>query len=170
MTQPWKLILVLVGIFAAGVVTGAFVTLRVGREIVAKRAMPEQWAPQRLKRLAERLELTPEQLEQLRPVMRRNMEELNRLRNYSMEGTRDILERMQREITEKLTPEQRAKFEQMSREEREKREAREKADRARRAKGDRPGDRPGDGPRPMGEPGKPPGQRPPPPPDKPPGT
>ncbi|HKB55981.1 MAG TPA: hypothetical protein VKC51_00190 [Lacunisphaera sp.] len=165
MTQSWKLILVLVGIFAAGVVTGAFVALRVGREMMARRPMPELWAPQRLKLLAERLDLKPEQLEQIRPIMRRNMEELNRLRTYSMTETRSVFERLQREIAERLTPEQRAKFEQMNREEREKREARDKAERARRANGDRPND----GSRPMGEPGKPPGQQPPPPPDKSPG-
>jgi uncharacterized membrane protein len=168
MTQSWKLILVLVGIFAAGVVTGAFVTLRVGREMMVRRPMPAQWAPQRLKLLAERLDLKPEQLEQIRPIMHRNMEELNRLRAYSMAETRSIFERIEREVAEKLTPEQRAKFEQMNREEREKREkreARDKAERARRANGDRPND----GSRPMGEPGKPPGQPPPPPPDKPPG-
>ena len=171
MNLSWKLVLALVGIFVAGVVTGTFVTMRVGREMMAKRPMPEQWAPQRLKQLAERLELTPAQLEQLRPVMRSNMEELNRLRSYAMQGTRGILERMQRDIMEKLTPEQRAKYEQILREEREKREAREKADRARRPNGDRPGN----GPRPMDdrrmrEPGGKPGQRPASPPDKPPGT
>ena len=165
MNQSWKLILVLVGIFAAGVVTGAFVTLRVGREMMAKRAMPEQWAPQRLKQLAERLELKPEQMEQLRPIMHRNMEELNRLRNYAMRETRSVLERMEREISEKLTPEQRTKFEQMNREFRE---------RAKRTMPNRPGGQVGPGgprqdrERPMGEPGKPPGQQPPP--DKPPGN
>jgi uncharacterized membrane protein len=168
MTQSWKLILVLVGIFAAGVVTGAFVTLRVGRVMVANRPMPEQWAGLRLKLLAERLDLKPEQVEQLRPIMRRNMEELNRLRTYSMTETRSVFERLQREITEKLTPEQRVKFEQMNREERERHEARDKAERARRANGDRLND----GPRPMGDrPVGEPGQRlPPPPPDKPPGN
>ncbi|MSU47112.1 MAG: hypothetical protein EXS42_08330 [Lacunisphaera sp.] len=164
MNKPWKLILVLVGIFAAGVVTGAFVTLRVGREMMAKRAIPEQWAPQRLKQLAGRLDLQPEQVEQLRPIMRRNMEELNRLRTYSLTETRSVFERLEREISEKLTPEQRAKFEQMNREMRER--TKKYNDRRARPPGsDWP--RP-ERERPMGEPGKPPGQRHPP--DKPPGN
>ncbi len=174
MSQPWKLILVLMGIFIAGVVTGAFVTLRVGREMMAKRPMPEQWAPQRLKLLAERLDLKPEQVEQLRPIIRRDMDELNRLRNYAMRETRSVFERMEREVAEKLTPEQRAKYEQFNRELRERMRA--MPDRQNRPggqggpNGPRPDrDRPM-GDRPMGEPGKNPGQRPPPPPDKPPGN
>lgn len=154
MNKPWKLVLLLTGIFLAGGVTGAFVMMRVGREVAARRAMPEQWAPMQLKRLVERLDLKPEQMELLRPIVRRNMEELNRLRAYAMAETRTVVERMEREVAEKLTPEQRVKFEQMNRELREAREAREKAARSKRANGGRP---PGE--RPLGDepPPKPPG-------------
>jgi len=147
MNKPWKLVLLLTGIFLAGGVTGAFVMIRLGREMASRRPMPEQWAPMQLKRLVERLDLQPEQLEQLRPIVRRNMEELKRLRAYTMTETRSVLERMEREVSEKLTPEQRAKFEQMNRELRAAREARDKA---KRANGGRP---PGDQP----PPDKPPG-------------
>ena len=160
MNQPWKLILLLVGIFIAGGITGGFLTLRLGREVLARHRGPEQWAPQHLKRLVERLDLKPEQQEQLRPIVRRNMEELNRLRGYAMAETRTVLERMAREISEKLTPEQRAKFEQMNKEFRE---------RARRFNGDRqlgPGGLRPQRERPAGEPGRLPVE---PSPDKPPG-
>ena len=130
MNKPWKLILLLVGIFIAGGITGGFLTLRLGHEAVAKRRQPGEWAGQHLKRLVERLELKPEQQEELRPIVRRNMEELNRLRTTAMAETKVILERMEREISEKLTPEQRAKFEQMNKEFREK---------AKRFNADRPG-------------------------------
>lgn len=164
MNQPWKIILVLVGIFAAGSVTGGFLTLRFCREkMPANRPVPDQWAPKHLKRLTDRLALTAEQEEQIRPIVRRNMEQLNRLRNYSMAETKSVFESMEREITEKLTPEQRIKFEQMNREwqERQEREAKERAE---KAKADR--DKGKDGPRSDGS-------RPPPrdgpPPEKPPG-
>jgi uncharacterized membrane protein len=120
MNKPWKVVLLLLGIFVAGGVTGAFVMLRVGREMFIKRPGPEQWAPNHLKRLAERLKLEPEQVEQLRPIVRRNMEELNRLRDTSMAETKFVFERMEREISEKLTPEQRSKFEQLNKEMRER--------------------------------------------------
>ena len=133
MNQPWKVIIVLLGIFIAGAVTGGFVTLRVGRNKILNRPVPEEWAPRHLKRLAERLDLTPDQQEQIRPIVRRNMEQLNRVRNQSMLETQTTVEGMQREISGKLTPEQRIKFEQMNRELREAREARDKVEKAKRA-------------------------------------
>ncbi len=120
MNKPWKLVLLLTGIFLAGGVTGALITMRVGRNLPAKRAEPGQWEHQQLKRLAQKLDLQPEQVEQLRPIVRRNMEVIGRLRNQSMTETRAVFERMQREIAEKLTPEQRTKFEQMNKEFRER--------------------------------------------------
>jgi len=162
MSKPWQVILVLIGIFAAGGVAGGFVTLRVLRDKFVNRPVPEEWAPRHLKRLNERLALTPEQQEQLRPIVRRHMEQLNRIRNRSMEETKTVVESMQSEITERLTAEQRIKFEQMNRELREMREARDKAEKARRANGERSDD----GARPPKD--RPPGDRPPP--DKPPGN
>jgi Spy/CpxP family protein refolding chaperone len=133
MDKTWKLVLVLSGIFLAGVATGAFATKRFGREWVTHRPGPDQWAPNHLKRLAERLDLKPEQIELIRPIVHRSMEELNRLRAESMAGTRTVFERMEKEISEQLTPEQRTKFEQLNREMRE---------RARKVAPERPG-RPG---------------------------
>jgi Spy/CpxP family protein refolding chaperone len=153
--KPWQVILVLVGIFVAGGVAGGFVTLRVWKDRLANRPVPDEWAPRHLKRLNERLALTAEQEEQIRPIVRRSMELLNRIRNSSMGETKIVVEGMQREIAEKLTPEQRAKFEQMNRELREAREAREKAERAKRERAEGARDHP-------------PGEKPAP--DKPPGT
>ncbi len=133
MNQPWKVILVLIGIFTAGGVTGGFVTLRVTKNRILNRPVPEEWAPRHLKRLAERLDLTPDQQEQIRPIVRRNMEQLNRVRSQTMAETQAIVEGMQREVSAQLTAEQRIKFEQMNREQREAREAREKVERAKRA-------------------------------------
>jgi Spy/CpxP family protein refolding chaperone len=159
MNRPWKLILLLTGIFIAGGVTGAFVMKRVGREMLARPAAPEQWAPQHVKRLMDRLDLTPEQLEQVRPIVRRNMEQLNRLRTYSWSEGKSIMEQMQRDIAALLNPEQRAKFEQMSKEMRE---------RVKKSSHDRPPGGPrSERPRAPGEPGKPEGE--PPPPERPPG-
>lgn len=142
MNQPWKVIVVLLGIFVAGGVTGGFVTLRVVRERFSNRPMPEEWAPRHLKRLVDRLALTPEQQEQIRPIVRHNMEQLNRLRNQSLAETQMRIESMQRDIAQKLTPEQRVAFEQMNRELREARETRERNERAKRPRPDRRPDAP----------------------------
>ena len=126
MNQPWKVIVVLLGIFVAGGVTGGFITARVCKNKILNRPVPEEWAPRTLKRLVEHLGLTPDQQERIRPIVRRHMEELNRVRNHSMAQTQTIVEGMQREISEQLTPDQRPLYEKLNRELREARESREK--------------------------------------------
>ena len=120
MNQPWKLFLLILGIFLAGTVTGYFVYPQLaamhGRP---RHASPEQWGPARLKRLSERLNLTSEQEEKLRPIMMRDMAELGRIRTGCMTETKKIFEQMEHDIAELLTQEQRGKFEQMNREMRE---------------------------------------------------
>lgn len=166
MNKPWQVIVVLIGIFAAGGVTGGFVTFRYCKEKALGRPVPEEWTPKTLSRLDDRLDLTPDQREQIRPIVRNHMEQVNRLRNSSMAETRLIIEDMQREISSRLTPEQRTKYEQMNRElrearekrDRQEREKREKSERDRRDKGDRPGN--SKTPEPVGDkapPPKPPG-------------
>src|SRR4051812_27680939 len=137
MNQPWKVIVLLLGIFVAGGVRGGFITARVCKNKLLNRPVPEEWAPRTLKRLVERLGLSTEQQEQIRPIVRRHMEELNRVRNRSMAETQTVVEGMQREISNHLTVEQRPKYEQLNRELREAREVREKAEREKRLNLDR---------------------------------
>jgi uncharacterized membrane protein len=132
MNKPWVIIIVLLGIFVAGGVTGGFFTARVCKNKLLNRPVPEEWAPRTLKRLIERLELTPAQQDQIRPIVRRHMEELNRVRNQSMSDTQYVVEGMQSEISEQLTAEQRIKYEQLNRELREAREKREREEREKR--------------------------------------
>lgn len=142
MDKPWKIALVLLGIFLAGALTGGAIVVQLGRAMAVKRAMPEQWTPMQMKRLVDRLDLTPEQMDQLRPIVRRNMNDLNRLRTYTLSETRSTIERMERDISEKLTPEQRVRFERMNK------EMRERAQRFQQERGGRQQQMaPGDGPR-----------------------
>lgn len=154
--KPWKLILLLTAIFLAGGVTGALVTLRVGRKMISHRPMPDQWAPLHMRKLADRLKLQPEQVEQLRPIVRRNLEELGRLRNNCLAETRVVFERMEREVADKLTPEQRIKFEELNRQmrERAKKLMPNKPNRPRSEEGRPGGERPPPSENPPKEPGK----------------
>lgn len=120
MNRPWKLVLLLAGIFLAGGVTGSLLTARFGRHWVAPRPAPEQWAPMHLGRLSRRLELSATQVDELRPIVRRYMEEFGRVRSESLGLSRGLMDRMQREIAQKLTPEQRLKFDEYNREMRER--------------------------------------------------
>ncbi len=148
MNKTWKLVLSLLGIFVAGGVTGTFVTLRFGREWVVKRPGPEQWEGNHMKRLSERLALEPKQQEELRPIVRRNMEELSQVRNGCMTATKAVFDQMEREISEKLTPAQLVKYEQLNK------EMRERAKKVVPDKNNRPP------PPPPGEMGKPPPEPP----------
>ncbi len=118
--KPWKLVLLLTGIFLAGAVTGGVVAWLFGREIVKKHFVPEQWGPARLEMLVKRLDLTPAQVETLRPIVKRNVDALADLRVESMTGTRQLLERLEREISAQLTPEQKVKFDKINAERRER--------------------------------------------------
>jgi len=120
MNQPLKLTLLIIGIFAAGAATGFFIYPQVAEmRPKPKHPSPEQWGPARMKKLAERLSLTPDQEEKLRPIMVRDMAELGRVRISCLAETKKIFERMEHDIAELLTPEQKVKFDQMNREMRE---------------------------------------------------
>ena len=118
--KPWKLILLLMAIFLAGGVTGALIMKGFSQKMLSHRFVPDQWAPLHMRKLADRLQLQPEQVEQLRPIVRRNLEELGRLRNSCLADSRVVFERMEREVADKLTPEQRVKFEELNRQMRER--------------------------------------------------
>jgi Spy/CpxP family protein refolding chaperone len=118
--KPWKLVLLLTGIFLAGAVTGGFVSVRVIRNWAQRAAQPEQWGPSRLKLLAKRLELTPEQVEKLQPIVKRDMDDLNRIRQSGFRDARRILERMEADISAELTPAQKEKFDKLNQEFRER--------------------------------------------------
>jgi hypothetical protein len=148
MNKPWKLILALLGIFLAGGVTGTFVTLRFGREWVVKRPGPEQWEVNHMKRLSERLGLAPQQQEELRPIVRRNMEELSQVRNHCITVTRAVFEQMEREISAKLDPAQLVKFEQLNK------EMRERAKKVVPEKNNRPSSSSGESAKPSADPAK----------------
>lgn len=161
--RPWKLVLLLTGIFLAGAVAGGFVTLEVGKDMFRKRMAPENWGPARLKMLEKHLDLSAEQIERLKPIIRRDVEDLNRLRQQGFQETRRILERMEKDISAILTAEQKGKFQQLNAEMRERaRRMIEQRRNERHEKGERPDKGERRGP-PRGEAG-PRGDAPPPPP------
>jgi Spy/CpxP family protein refolding chaperone len=154
MDKPWKLVLLLIGIFAAGIVTGGFVMMRFGRQLFPAHRGAEEWGPTRLKRLTERLDLTPDQVEKIRPIIHKDSEELSRLRNSSLGETRKVLEQLEHDVSAVLTPEQKTKYDEMNREMRERMQ--------RLMRGPRPGHEHGPGEPPSVSPGdatpaKPPG-------------
>ncbi len=145
MDKTWKVVLVFIGIFAAGLVVGGLVTLRVVKYFAPPRlGSPEQFGPQLIKRFTTKLELTPEQQEKIKPVIAQGAEELRQIRRTTWLSSQAVIDRMESEIAAQLTPEQKIKFEQMLAEQRD-RLKRFMEERARRMKDGRP---PGEGPPP----------------------
>jgi Spy/CpxP family protein refolding chaperone len=131
------------------------VAYRVARRTVAHGPppVPEAWGRRHMERVVKELKLTPEQTERIQPIIKRNIEELTKLRRQSMRASHDIVERMEAEITAVLTPEQRTQYERILKERREMRKQMQE-------RGGRP-----DRERPPGPPpGPAPGERPLPPP------
>lgn len=118
MDKPWKIVLLLLGIFCTGATTGGLVAVKVcANKLGRGPALPvDQWAPERLRKLSQRLQLTPEQIDRLRPILRRDMEDLARIRAQSVDESRRIIDRMEKDITSQLTDEQKVEYAKVRRE------------------------------------------------------
>lgn len=118
MNKPWKLIVLLVGIFAAGATCGSLFALKIGSKPPPAKPPPsaELWASGHLKRVSEKIGLGPAQIEQIKPIVARRMEELFQLRAKYLDENRALRQLMEREAGEKMDPAQRAKYEEMNRE------------------------------------------------------
>jgi uncharacterized membrane protein len=118
MNKTWKVVLTFTCVFLAGAVAGGFTYARFARTVVESRIRAEQFASSYLKRLEESLELTPEQVVRIKPVIEATGEELGRMRRETI----GAFQRLDAAIVKELTPEQKTKFEEMQRRMRERRD------------------------------------------------
>ena len=119
MVSPWKVILATLVIFVAGLVTGA-----IGVQRLLKRSAPQPRSeimhPWMLRdgfrvELERRLQLTPEQSERIERITREGQERVREISSLVTPEIQVELKAVREEIRETLTPEQRAKFEEMLR-------------------------------------------------------
>ncbi|MDF3058583.1 MAG: hypothetical protein K0R17_2798 [Rariglobus sp.] len=150
-----KIILAVSGIFVAGAVTGGFASLRVADHLARQKRAQERTGPTEIgARLAEQLQLTPEQKEKIRPIITRTSEELRKVRREAFGQMASVVASMDAELSKDLTDEQRVRLKEIraKEEERRKQWTIERAERAKRNEA-RPFDGPGEpGPRPPGPP------------------
>lgn len=108
MASTVKIVLAVGGIFLAGAVTGGFVGWRViERHAAQQRAQQQRLGPMDLGgRLAEQLHLTPEQKEQIRPILTRTSDELRKVRRDAFNNTAALITRMDEDLAKILTEEQ----------------------------------------------------------------
>lgn len=129
MKNPWKLIILLVGIFLAGAGTGTLVTMRVLTPAARPPPSAENWSAKHIKRIVEEIGLQPGQIEMIRPVVDRRMLDLFNQRARFLDDNHALREVMEREVAEFMNPEQRAKYEKMNREYHERMRRQERGER-----------------------------------------
>jgi Spy/CpxP family protein refolding chaperone len=132
MVKTWQVILATIAIFVAGLVTGGATAVGVIRWVARHRGMnpsafmqgaprpgqPMQFGPQLMRNFASRLDLTEDQQAKIMPIVRRTAAELARDRREVQLKVALAVEKMQDDISEFLTPEQRSKFDDLVAEQR----------------------------------------------------
>lgn len=127
MDKPWKVIFAFVGVFIAGAIFGGLFTLRSAGRRFSNLPPPTVAGPvPRAKSLAappigvammrqftQKLKLTADQKEKIRPIVTRAGEDLARLRRENLQATTRVMERMHVDIAASLTPVQRTELEEM---------------------------------------------------------
>ena len=119
MNSKWKLLLYLVVIFVAGGVTGAVVSARNTRQKFFAPPKPAEITAHILKRLEKKLDLTPEQVTRIKPLILRSAQEFDALHAESLRRIGRVFEDLNQQIAVELTPEQRGRLERMDQERRE---------------------------------------------------
>jgi Spy/CpxP family protein refolding chaperone len=126
--KTWQVILATVAIFLAGLVTGGATALGIVRWVVRHPRvnpaqlmppgprpgnMPQQLNVQLMRSFVKQLDLTLAQRARIVPIVRRAVGQLTRDRREIQLTSALAIEKMQDEISDVLTPEQRAKFEEL---------------------------------------------------------
>jgi Spy/CpxP family protein refolding chaperone len=126
-----KIIFAVGGIFIAGAVTGGFVSLRVADHLGRQKQVLRFGSVELGGRLAEQLQLTPEQNEKIRPILAQASEELRKVRRDTFSQTAALVAAMDSELSKELTAEQRQLLKDIRAKEEERRRQR-MAERAKR--------------------------------------
>lgn len=107
----WKLILAFVLVFLAGAACGFFGAYHAHRFFA--RMDPGSMAQHLKQRLRAELKLTPEQMQQISPVIDRAASQLKTKREQTMREVHEIFEQAHRDMQPFLTPEQRTRLEEV---------------------------------------------------------
>jgi Spy/CpxP family protein refolding chaperone len=109
----WKLIAGFLLVFLAGGLTGAFVGASHVRHFFFKFHHRGDIGERMRERLRRELELTPEQVAKISPILDRAAAQLQQMRRDSGQSVREILNETHRQMAPNLTDEQREKLKQI---------------------------------------------------------
>jgi hypothetical protein len=114
----WKLGLYVLAIFLAGGGTGAFITWRICEGRAVTPLPPAEIGARLRARFQARLDLTPEQAGKINPLIDQAMRQVEVIRKDTASHVFANVSNLHEQVLLVLTPEQKAKFEQLERERR----------------------------------------------------
>ena len=115
----WKLRLYVLAIFRAGGGSGAFITWQVGPHRGVAPSSPAEIGARLRATFQSRLDLTPEQVRQIGPLIDQAMRQVEVIRHDTASHVFANASNLHEQVLQVLTPEQKVKFEQLERERRE---------------------------------------------------
>ncbi len=111
-----KAVAYVVSIFLVGGITGGVVAVGVNRHAQSAQPHSHDIATHLRDRLTSSLDLTPEQLQQVNPILEKSSEEIQKIHAETMERVGGVMTGSYDQISALLTPEQKVKLEQMQNE------------------------------------------------------
>src|SRR5881396_493086 len=109
----WKLIAGLILVFVAGGISGAFLGGLYARHLFFEFHHPEQIGPRMKERLRAELNLTPEQVAKISPIIDKTALQLRNVRRDTARRVHETMAEAHRQIAVNLTDEQRQKLQQI---------------------------------------------------------
>jgi hypothetical protein len=109
----WKLIAGFLLVFVAGGITGAFVGGSYARHHFFELHRPERIAAQMKNRLRAELNLTPEQVAKISPIVDKTASQLRIIRRGTGQRVHQVMAEAHRQMAANLTDEQRQKLQQI---------------------------------------------------------
>lgn len=111
--KHWKIVLSLAAIFLAGAVTGGVITFQVVRSVVRARTNPDQWSARILRDYQDRLDLSQEQMDRIRPVLLQAGQQMKQARGEFIQLHGRLMREVNATLTQELTPVQKQIFEEL---------------------------------------------------------
>jgi len=112
-TLQWKLIAGFILVFVAGGITGAFLGGLYARHLFFEFHRPEQIGTRMKERLRTELNLTPEQVAKISPIIDKTAVQLRDIRRETGRRVHETIAEAHRQMAANLTDEQRQKLQQI---------------------------------------------------------
>src|SRR4051812_14006744 len=108
--RHWKVIIGLMAIFCTGVGTGGVGVILLAKHVSSTPVLTHRWVDDRMKELDRELKLTPQQKENIRPIIQTAAERFRAIGAGAFENVVATAEQAHEDVAKELTPEQQVQF------------------------------------------------------------